>query len=364
MIPFGDLKRQYFSLEKEIDKAVKKVNSRGWFILGEEGREFEKEFSEYCGEKYGIGVASGTDALIIVLKALGIWEGDEVITVPNTAIPTVSAIVSSGAKPVFVDIREDYLIDPGKIEKSITKKTKAIMPVHLYGQACDMEHILEIAGSYGLAVIEDCCQAHGTEYKKKKVPIGEIGCFSFYPSKNLGANGDGGMIITSDDKLEEKLRMLRDYGQKEKFKTEIHGMNSRLDEIQASILRIKLPYLDKWNKKRRKIAFFYNSELKNLVKIPDEYKRNNHIYHLYVIRTDKRDNLQKFLKEKEIGTAIHYPIPLHLQPAYSFLGYKEGDFPNAEKYAKEILSLPCFPELKNKEMGEIATSIKEFFHNN
>ena len=358
MIPFGDLKRNYLSLEKEIDKAIKGVLNKGWFILGKEVRLFEEKFVEYCGKKQGIGVGNGTDALFLALKAYGIEEGDEVITVPNTAVPTISAIVDTGAKPVFVDIGEDYLIDVNKIEEKISDKTKAILPVHLYGQACDMDSILEIAREKNLVVVEDCCQAHGAEYKGKKVPIGETGCFSFYPSKNLGAYGDSGMVITDNEEVAEKIKKLRNYGQMKDYKSEIHGHNSRLDDIQAAILNVKLRYLDKWNAKRREIANNYRNLLENIVEIPIEREYGKHVYHLYVVRHKNRDELKEFLKNAEIGTAIHYPIPCHLQPAYSYLGHKEGDFPIAEKYAKEILSLPIFPELKNSEVERIGEVIR------
>ncbi len=363
MIPFGNLKKHYSLIKSNIDKAISDVLQGGWFILGETLKSFEKEFAEYCGKKYGVGVGNGTDALLLALKAYGIKQGDEVISVPNTAIPTISAIVSSGAKPVFVDVGEDYLIDVNKIEAAITEKTKAIMPVHLYGQVCDMEPILKIAEKYNLHVIEDCAQSHGAEYKEKKSPIGETGCFSFYPSKNLGAFGDAGMIVTDNEDLAKKLRMLRDYGKSERNSAKLHGYNSRLDDIQAAILSVKLKYLDMWNNERRKIAFIYDILLKNNFKIPIENKNNKHVYHLYVIKTDKRDELQNFLKNKGIGSVIHYPIPIHLQPAYEYLGYKEGDFPKAEQYASEILSLPIFPELENEEIQEVVKVIKEFFEN-
>jgi len=289
MILFGNLKKHYYSIKTDIDKAISEVLESGWFILGEKLNLFEKEFAGYCGKKYGVGVGNGTDALLLALKAYDIKQGDEVITVPNTAIPTVSAIISSGAKPVFVDVCEDYLMDVNQIEKVITEKTKVIMPVHLYGQVCDMEPILKIAKKYNLYVIEDCAQAHGAEYNGKRAPIGETGCFSFYPSKNLGAFGDAGMIVTDNEDLARKLRMLRDYGKSERDVVKIHGNNSRLDDIQAAILSTKLKYLDIWNNERRKIAFIYDILLKNNFKIPIENKGNKHIYHLYVLRHKKRD---------------------------------------------------------------------------
>ncbi len=359
MVEFGNLKLNYLRLKKEIDKATKEVFESGWFVLGKQVEEFEKEFSDYCGKKFGVGVGSGFDALNLALKALNIGKGDEVITIPNTAIPTVAAICASGATPRFVDVKEDYLIDVEKIEQTITEKTKAIMPVHLYGRVCDMEKILEIAEKYNLKVIEDCAQTHGAEFKGKKVPIGEIGCFSFYPSKNLGAYGDGGMIVCEDEKLKEKLKFLRNYGQVDKHRVFFHGINSRLDELQAAILRKKLGRLEEDNEKRGKIAEKYNLNLKG-VKVPVENPLTKSVYHLYVIRSENRDELMKHLKEQGIGCAIHYLIPLHLQEAYKFLGYKEGDFPVAEKISKEILSLPIYPELKEGDIERVCGAVNDF----
>jgi len=360
MVTFGNLKRNYFSIKKEIDEAAERVLNSGWFILGKELESFEKEFANYCGKKYGVGVGNGTQALELALKSFDIGKGDEVITVPNTSPFTALGIIESGAKPVFVDIGEDYLIDVKKIEKAITEKTKAIMPVHLYGQACDMAPIIEIAEKHNLVIIEDCCQAHGAEYEGKKVPVSNIGCFSFYPSKNLGAFGDAGIIVTNNEKAAEKIRILRNGGQKIRDDVQVIGINSRLDEIQSAILRAKLKYLNKWNEKRREIAKNYNAELKNFAELPIENKNGKHVYHLYVIRNEKRDELKRYLAEMEIETGIHYSIPLHLEKAFSYLGYKEGDFPKTEKYAREILSLPMYPELTEEEIGKIIKTIKEF----
>jgi len=357
MISFIDLKRQYESIRNEIDESIKKVLENGYFVLGKELESFEKNFASYCNKEYGIGVGNGTDAIFLALKALGIGKEHEVISVPNTAIPTIAAIVATGAKPVFVDIKEDYLIDEKKIERAITKKTRAIIPVHLYGNSCEMDKILEIAKKHNLAVIEDCCQAHGTEYKNKKVPIGNIGCFSFYPSKNLSCYGDGGMIITSSKEIADKLKLLRNYGQEDRYHAYINGYNSRLDEIQAAILNAKLKYLDKWNERRREIARKYDSGLKNIIKIPIENKNIKHVYHLYVVRSKNRDKLIEHLKKKNIASLIHYPIPLHLQKAYSYLGYKEGELPVAETISKEIVSLPCYPELTDEEVGEVVGAV-------
>lgn len=359
MIPFVDLSRDK-KLNEEIKRACSRVIDNGWFILGPELEKFEGEFAKYCGKNNCIGVGNGTDAITIALRAYDIGKGDEVITVPNTAIPTVAAIINSGAKPVLVDVGDDFLMNPSLIEKAITPKTKAIIPVHLYGQACDMDKILKIAGKNNLKAIEDCAQAHGAEYYGKKVPIGEIGCFSFYPSKNLGCYGDGGAIVTDAKEIEEKTKQLRNYGQVDRYHARIHGQNSRLDEIQSAILQTRLEHLDEFNQSRRKNAIRYDSLLENLVETPIERNGNYHVYHLYVIKTGKRDELANCLKEKGIGTAIHYPIAIHLQEAYKSLGYKEGDFPRAEKYSKEILSLPMFPDLKIEEIKEVCDAIKSF----
>ena len=362
MIPISDTKSQYLSIKKEIDAAIQQVLDSSWFILGENVAAFEKEFADYLGAKHAIGVSSGTEAIHLALRACGIQSGDEVITVPNTAVPTVCGITSAGAKPVFVDIDpENYNMDPGQIEDKMTPRTKAILPVHLYGQAADMEPILKIAKKRKLKVIEDACQAHGAEYKGKKAgTLGDAGCFSFYPSKNLGAYGDGGMVVTNDEGIAEKVHMLRNYGQKDRYHHYLKGFNSRLDEIQAAILRVKLRHLDAWNRKRKELAKLYNSLLRDAVKTPTEKSYAGHIYHLYVIRTGKRDELQKFLKEKEIGTNIHYPIPIHLQEAYQDLEYKRGDFPTAEDCALNILSLPLFPELSEEQVNSVAKAIKAF----
>ena len=360
-IPQFRLDLQYKSIKEEIDNAIEKVNEKGWFILGEEVKNFEKEFSEYSQIKYGIGVGSGTDAIRLSLMALGIKQDDEVITVANTAIAGIAAIRSSNINPTFADIdKESYNIDPNKIEQKITKKTKAIIPVHLYGQSCDIKPILEIAEKHNLKIIEDCAQAHGSLYNNKKVgSFGDLSCFSFYPSKNLGCYGDGGMILTNNEEWCEKLSILRNYGQQKRYYSIMHGINSRLDEIQAAILRVKLKYLDQWNKKRREIAKFYNETLKGFV-LPAEKPYAKHVYHLYVIRSKKRDKLKEFLKNNGIGTEIHYPIPMHLQPAYQDLNIKEGALPITEKFSKEILSIPIYPELKEEELHTIASLMNKF----
>jgi len=356
---------QYKSMAAKINRAIIRVMESGWYILGKNVEEFEKEFSGYCGSKFGIGVGSGTEALHLALVACGIKQNDEVITVPNTAVPTCSAISFAGAIPVFADVdHETYNIDPAKIEQKISSKTIAIIPVHLYGQCADMEPIMDIAQKYNLKVIEDCAQSHGAEYKGKKAgTIGDIGCFSFYPTKNLGAYGDGGMIITNNKDLAKKVRLIRNYGQEGKYFSKIKGFNSRLDELQAAILRIKLKYLDKWNSLRRGKAMLYNTLLKDSgVITPYESDYNKHIYHLYVIRTKYRNELQKFLYKNGIMTLVHYPIPIYLQESYRDLNIRKGSCPVAEKYAKEILSLPLYPELNNKTIQKVCKLIKTFMN--
>lgn len=371
---FLDLTLQYKSIKKEIDQAVKRVFDNCVFIGGTEVEGFEKEVAAFCGVKYAIGVNSGTDALLLSLKALGIKEGDEVITTPFTFIATAGVIANCGAKSVFADINpETFNIDVSKIEEKITKNTKAILPVHLFGQTADMDKIMEIAKKHNLYVVEDAAQAISAEYgsvnspqvKRKAGTIGDLGCFSFFPSKNLGAYGDGGIVITDNEKLAEKIRLLKNHGSspKEKYLNLILGTNSRLDALQAAILRVKLRYLLKWSKERAEKAGYYNNKLKGVkdVTTPLIVSDRNHIFHQYTIRTKNRDELQKYLKEKEIPTMIYYPLPLHLQPAFEYLGYKKGDFPEAEKASQEVLSLPVFPEIKKAEQDFIIKEIKEFY---
>jgi dTDP-4-amino-4,6-dideoxygalactose transaminase len=369
MVPFLDLTRQYKRIEEEILSAQKRVFEKGRFILGEEVSAFEDEFARYCGVRYGVGVGSGTDALFLALKAAGIGEGDEVITVSHSFIASAIAISMTGAKPVFVDIEpEVYTMDPNGLEHLLKKRkgrnrVKAILPVHLYGQPVEMEALVEIANRYHLLLIEDACQAHGAEYQGKKAgSFGLLGCFSFYPTKNLGAYGDGGMVVMDDKKLYNKVRLLRCYGEKKKYEHVLKGGNSRLDEIQAAILRVKLKHLDLWNEERRSKALAYKRMLGSTeVVCPVEKEQARHVYHLFVIRTKRRNTLQAFLKEKGIGTLIHYPIPIHIQKAYGELGYRKGDLPVTEKHAQEVLSLPFFPELTTEEMGKVNKGIKSFF---
>ena len=333
----------------------------GWYILGKETATFESDFSKYIGSKYAIGVNSGSDALYLAVKALGISRGDEVITVSHTMISSVDATTRNDAKPVFVDIDpETYTLDASEIEAKISKKTRAILPVHLYGQTADMGSIIEIAQKNNLYVIEDACQAHGAEYRHSKAgSIGQIGCFSFYPTKNLGAYGDAGMITTNDEKLAALLQKMRNYGQSKKYYHDFVGVNSRLDELQASVLDLKLRYLDGWNERRRKLAELYNSLLKNTPVItPVEREYSKHVYHLYVIRHKERDRLQQFLFKRGIQTLIHYPIPVHMQEAYHI----KAKLPVTEKITGEILSLPLHPWLKEGEVNLISEEISKYFN--
>jgi dTDP-4-amino-4,6-dideoxygalactose transaminase len=364
---FLDLKKQYQSIKGEVDLAIKQVLESGAFIGGEEVEQFEAKVAEFCKVKYAIGVNSGTDALFLSLKALGIGAGDEVITTPFTFIATAGAIVNCGAKPVFVDIDpETFNIDSSEIEGKITKNTKAIIPVHLFGQMADMDEILEIAKKHRLYVIEDACQAMGAQYQNQKAgTLGDLGCFSFFPTKNLGAYGDGGMVVTNNEKLAGDIRLLKNHGSspKEKYLNLIIGTNSRLDAIQAAILRVKLKYLSQWSKKRLEKASYYGQNLREVGDIitPFISKDKIHIFHQYTIRTNSRDALVEFLKEEHIPVTIYYPISLHLQPALKYLGYKEGDFPVAETAAKEVLSLPIYPELEEMEQEIIVKNIGNFF---
>ena len=363
-IPLVDLKAQYLSLKPEIDQAIQRVIDNTDFILGKEVELFEKEFASFSRARYGIGVASGTDALHLSLLALGIGSGDEVITAANTFVATVLAINYAGAQPVLVDIdQENYNMDPSLIKQAVTKKTKAIIPVHLFGQPADMGSIMKIAKEHNLKVIEDACQAHGTEYKGSRAgSIGDIGCSSFYPGKNLGAYGDGGMVLTNSEKIAQRIRMLRNYGSQVKYYHEFKGFNSRLDTIQAAILRVKLKRLNKWTEERRRHAKRYNELLKGMeVVTPREEDYAKHVYHLYIIRIKERDRLLKYLKSKGIFAGIHYPIPIHLLNAYRDLGYKRRDFPVTEQIAKEIISLPIYPELKEDEIKYIVNNIKAFY---
>ncbi len=364
-IPFVDLNAQYQTIATEIQEAILGVIEKSDFILGKELEAFEKEFAEYCKVKYAVGLDNGTSALEMALRAYGIGDNDEVITTANTFIATASAIAFTGARPVLVDIDPDtYNLNPTLVESAITNKTKAIMPVHIYGQSADMDRIMDIARKRRLVVIEDACQAHGAIYKEKHVgSIGDAAAFSFYPAKNLGAYGDGGILITNNNEISEKVKMLRNYGQKQKYHHLFLAYNRRLDTIQAAILRVKLKKLDSWNESRRKAAQQYAELLKDNKSIitPIEMEYSKHIYHLYVVRVVNRDFVQQKLSESGISTGVHYPIPIHLQPAYEYLGYKRGDFPITEKYANEILSLPMFPELTKEQIEYVVQTLNAQF---
>jgi dTDP-4-amino-4,6-dideoxygalactose transaminase len=358
-IPAIDLQKQYEGIKKEVEAAIDQVFEKSFFILGENVASFESEFAAYCGAKFGVGLASGMDALQLSLRACDIGSGDQVITTANSAFAAL-AISLVGAEPVFVDIDDTYTIAVDKIEERIGSRTRAILPVHLYGQPAQMEPLMELARSHKLYVIEDACQAHGAENQGRKLgSIGHLGCFSFYPTKNLGCYGDGGMVLTSDEASAAKIRLFRNYGQSSRFNYMVVADSSRLDEIQAAILRVKLGKLDEWNEERRINAARYNSLLRG-VRLPVERAGDRNIYHQYVIRVRNRDGLQRFLKEHGIQTDIHYPIPIHLSPAYSQLGYKEGDLPVTEHCTGEILSLPVYPELEIREIERVAGLVNRF----
>lgn len=363
-IPLVDLKAQYLSLKPKIDRAIQRVIDNTDFILGKEVELFEREFASFSEAKYGVGVASGTEALHLSLLALGIGPGDEVITAANTFVATVLAIGYTGARPILVDINPDnYNLDVSLLERAITRKTKAVIPVHLFGQPADMDSIMEITREHNLKVIEDACQAHGAEYKGRRVAsIGDVGCSSFYPGKNLGAYGDGGMVLTNNEKIARAIKMLRNYGSRIKYYHEFKGFNSRLDTIQAAVLRVKLKKLDKWTKERRKHAKRYNELLRGMEIITSkEEDYAKHVYHLYVIRVKKRGKLLEYLKSKGILAGIHYPIPIHLLAAYQDLEYKRGNFPVTEQIAREMISLPMYPELKENEIKYAVDNIKTFY---
>jgi dTDP-4-amino-4,6-dideoxygalactose transaminase len=367
-VPFVDLAAQYQSIEKEIDAAIKKVLLHCNFILGAEVEEFEVTFARFIGVTHGIAVSSGLDALRLSLQALGIREGDEVIVPANTFIASALAVSAVGAKPVLVDCDPNtYNIDPKLIEPALTGRTRAIMPVHLTGQAADMDAVLDVAKRHQLHVIEDAAQAHGALYKSRACgSLGTAGCFSFYPGKNLGAYGDGGMITTQDAELAAKLRRLRHYGQDAKYHHHEKGLNARLDTVQAAVLNVKLRNLRNWNETRAKHAHRYRQLLEGVgdIRFQQQATFSTHIYHLFIIESDLRNELQKHLSDAGIHTNIHYPIPIHLQKAYEDLGHKEGDFPHAEQAAKRMLSLPMFPELTKVQIDRVADSIKEFFDKN
>lgn len=365
-VPFLDLKAQYESIKDEIHAAIQQVLDKTAFAGGPFVQKFEEEFASFCGSKHCIGVGSGTEALWLSLLGLGIGPGDEVVTVPNTFIATAEAISFCGAKPVFVDVDEKtYNMNPALLEAAITTRTKAIIPVHLFGQTADMDPIMEIAGRRGLFVVEDACQAHGAEYKGRKAgSMGTAGCFSFYPGKNLGAYGEAGAVVTNNAELDKKIRMLRDHGQAKKYYHGLVGWNARMDGFQGAILSVKLKHLSAWNEARRRNAKLYNEMLGGVdgVVIPQESFGNKHVYHIYAIRVQNRDSLISALGGKDIHCGIHYPIPLHVQEAYEALGLGKGSFPVSEKVASEFVSLPMFPELGNEmitaAVGEIRNIVR------
>lgn len=366
MIPFLDLKAQYASIKGDIDAAVMRVLASAEYVLGEEVAQLEREFAEYCGTRHAVAVNTGTSALHLALLALGAGPGDEVITVPFTFVATVSAICYTGAQPVFVDVEPVTLtMDATKLEAAITSRTKAIMPVHLYGQMADMNAIKAIADRHGVPIIEDACQAHGAEYEGRRAgSIGVSGCFSFYPGKNLGACGEGGIVVTSNDSHARTVRMLRDWGQERRYHHVLKGFNYRMDGIQGAILRVKLRHLNNWTQSRRAHAARYSALLagSNDVRAPLEAADRRHVYHIYAIRCRDRECLQRALAIQGIQFGLHYPIPVHLQKAHADLGYTPGDFPRSESAARSVLSLPIYPEMTTRQIEEVASAVEQEAH--
>jgi len=362
-IPFVDLRRQYAAIRGEVQEAIARTLEGMHLFLGENVQALEQEFASYCGSRFAVGVGSGTDALYLALRACGIGRGDEVITVSHTFIATNEAVALTGAVPIFVDIDpETYNMDPGQIEERITTKTRALLPVHLYGHPAEMGPILDIAQRHDLRVIEDACQAHGARYHGRAAgSLGDLGCFSFYFTKNLGAYGEAGMVVTDDPQLAETLRFLRNHGSRSKYEHCLLGVNARLDEIQAAILRVKLPHLETWNERRRELAQHYARQLPPWMAKPKERPECRHVYHLYVIRTPWRDQLREWLSECGVETGIHYPIPVHLQAACETYSRSSGLLPATEEAVSEILSLPMYPELREEEVDYICRCIAQFF---
>jgi dTDP-4-amino-4,6-dideoxygalactose transaminase len=362
MIPLVDLRGQYLSIKGEIDAAIARVMDTGQFVLGDEVDAFERDFADYCAVADGIAVNSGTSALHLALLAAGVRAGDDVITVPFTFVATVAAIGYIGARAVFVDIDPaTFTMDATQLEAAITPKTKAIVPVHLYGQTADMDPILAVARRHNLVVIEDACQAHGAAYKGQPAgSLADAACFSFYPGKNLGAYGEGGMVVTSNRAIAREVRMLRDWGQDRKYHHVVKGFNFRMDGIQGAILRVKLRHLESWTRARRAHAREYDRLLADAgIKTPFEAAYSRHVYHIYAVRTSDRAGLQRTLQSNGIASGIHYPVPVHLQPAYADLGYGPGDFPHAERAADEVLSLPMYPELSHTTLELVAAAIRQ-----
>jgi dTDP-4-amino-4,6-dideoxygalactose transaminase len=362
-IPFVDLKAQYRTIKTEVDAAIAEVVESCWFVGGPVVKKFEEDFAAYCGADRGVGASSGTSAIHVALVALGVGKGDEVITACNTFIATSEAISHCGARPVFVDVEEDtQLIDPEKVESAVTPRTKAIVPVHLFGQPADMEAIHDIAGRHGLKVVADAAQAHGSDiHGDRRKVLGDATTFSFYPGKNLGAYGDGGMVVTDDGELADRMKMLADHGSPQKHRHVAEGWNYRLDAIQAAVLGVKLRHLDAWNHARRSRAARYSAAFAGAENVTPVVTRpgRRHVYHLYVVRVKDRDTLGEALRERGIASGIHYPGPLHLQPAYEYLGHRRGDFPVGERCADEIISLPMFAELSDEMVDEVAAAVTE-----
>lgn len=362
-IPLVDLKAQYQAIKPEIDAAISRVLESSQFVLGEEVKAFEREFAAYTGAAYAVAVNSGTSALHLALLAAGVGPGDEVMTVPFTFVATAAAVHYTGARPVFVDIEPRYYtMDPARIERAMTPRTRAIMPVHLYGQAADMDPIVEIARRRGLMVIEDAAQAHGAEYKGRRVgSIGDLGCFSFYPGKNLGAYGEGGMVVTNKADFAERIRMLRDWGQSRKYEHTLKGFNYRMEGLQGAILRVKLGHLEAWTEARRSRARLYDRLLAGADDIATPARRpdSRHVYHVYTVRSRHRELLQQRLADRQIHTGIHYPKPVHLQPAYVDPAWGPGSFPVSEAAANEVLSLPIYPELTDAQVEQVAAAVRE-----
>lgn len=362
-VPFLDLKAHHAPLLDKLDRAINEVIESSAFAGGPFVERFEEEFATYCGSQYAVGVGNGTDALWLTLLALGVGAGDEVITVPNTFMATAEAITYCKARPVFVDVNEDtFTMNPAELKNALTPKTKAIIPVHLFGQPADMDPILEFAREHGLFVIEDAAQAHGAEYKRRRAgTMGDAGCFSFYPGKNLGAFGEAGAVITDNFALQEKIRILRDHGQVRKYHHTMVGWNCRMDGIQGAVLSVKLPYLERGNLLRRGHVLQYNEAFAEIgaVATPFEASYSRHVYHVYAIRVQARDEMRRRLEEKGIGCAVHYPVPIHLQEAYQNLGYPTGAFPIAKRLAEEFLSLPMFPELTEEQIALVSREVKE-----
>lgn len=360
-IPFNTLDKQFYLYQDEYEKKALEILRKGWYVLGPEVKAFEEEFASYLNTPYVIGVDNGLNAIVMAVRDLGIKEGDEVIVQANTYIASVMGITMNGATPIFVEPDEYYNIDVDKIEEKISEKTKAILVVHLYGQASNMDKILELCEKYNLKLIEDCAQAHGAKYKDKMIGTFGIGCFSFYPSKNLGCFGDGGAISTNDKKLDRDFRVLRNYGSEKRYYNEVVGYNSRLDELQAGLLRVKLKHIFELEKEREKIAQRYLNEIKNpLIQLPKIRENCSHVWHLFVVRINNREKFQRYLEENGIGSVIHYPIPPHLSEAYKYLGYKEGDFPITENYAKTVLTLPLYNGMTKEELDYVIDIINKY----